>query len=114
MVDGVPIQGDIITVSADPRRGHEQRGYRPFICLSNKLISDYANIAVFAPISNTARKYPLYIPLTGTLTSGSVLLDQLVTIDYNARRFQYVETLRINLLRELLEKANMIFQLNES
>jgi mRNA interferase MazF len=112
MVDGVPMQGDIISIGSDPRRGHEQQGYRPFVCLSNKLISDYANIAVFAPISNTTRRYPLYIPLSGTQTSGSVMLDQLITIDYSARNFQYIETIPAVLLQELLKKAALVFQPN--
>ena len=112
MVGGVPTQGDIVMVSADPRKGHEQKGYRPYICLSNKLISDYANIAVLAPVSNTARKYPLYIPLENTSTTGSVLLDQLITIDYNARGFKYVETVTPDFLKGLLEKAVLIFQPN--
>ena len=112
MVNGVPTQGDIVMVSADPRKGHEQQRYRPYICLSNKLISDYANIAVFAPISNTTRKYPLYVRFEGTKTTGSVLLDQLITIDYNARNFQYVETVPDDSLEELLNKVVLIFQPN--
>ena len=99
-------------VSTDPRKGHEQQGYRPYICLSNKLISDYANIAVFAPISNTARNYPLYVRLERTKTTGSVLLDQLIAIDYNARKFQYVETISGDDLKELLDKVVLIFQPN--
>jgi mRNA interferase MazF len=70
MVAGVPMQGDIIKINLDPKQGHEQKGYRPYICLSNRLISDYANIAVFVPISNTKRQYPLYIPLEDTGTTG--------------------------------------------
>jgi len=112
MVNGIPMQGDIIMVSTDPRKGHEQQGYRPYVCLSNKLISDYANIAVFAPISNTLRKYPLYVRLEGTKTTGSVLLDQLITIDYNARKFQYIETMSSDGLKELLDKVVLIFQRN--
>jgi mRNA interferase MazF len=114
MVNGVPTQGDIVMLSAEPRKGHEQRGYRPYICLSHKLISDYANIAVFAPVSNTNRRYPLYVPLEGTKTTGSVLLDQLVAIDYHAREFQFVETVSLDFLRSLLEKAVLIFQLNST
>jgi mRNA interferase MazF len=110
MVDDVPTQGDIVMLSAEPRKGHEQRGYRPYICLSHKLISDYANIAIFAPISNTTRKYPLYVPLERTKTTGSVLLDQLVAIDYNARKFQYVETVSLDYLHALLDKVVLIFQ----
>jgi mRNA interferase MazF len=112
MVNGVPTQGDVVMLSADPRKGHEQRGYRPYICLSHKLISDCANIAIFAPISSTARRYPFYVPLESTKTTGSVLLDQLVTIDYNARKFQYVETVPLGYLHELLSRVVLIFQPN--
>jgi mRNA interferase MazF len=90
MVNNVPRQGDIIKLNLDPKQGHEQNGYRPYICLSHHLVSGYANIAVFAPVSSTERRYPLYVALTGTKTTGVVLLDQLVTIDYNARQWNYI------------------------
>jgi len=112
MVGKVPMQGDIIKINLDPKKGHEQAGYRPYICLSNKIISDYANIAIFAPISNTKRGYPLYVPLQKTKTTGSVLLDQLVTIDYNARDFRFVENIPSALLRHILSITTMIFQPN--
>lgn len=112
MVNGIPMQGDIIKINLDPKRGHEQAGYRPYICLSNRIISDYANIAVFAPISTTRRKYPLYISLQKTKTTGCVLLDQLVTIDYNARGFRFVESIPSALLRQMLSIAATIFQAN--
>ena len=112
MVNGVPVQGDIIKINLNPKQGHEQAGYRPYICLSNKIISDIANIAVFAPISNTNRNYPLYIKLGGTKTTGAVLLDQLVTIDYNARGFDFVESVPQSMIDELLEKVVLVFQPN--
>ena len=74
-------------------------------------VSDYANIAVFAPISNTERNYPLYVSLKSTKSSGKILLDQLVTIDYSARKYHYVETVPEKLIDELLMKV--IFQKNE-
>jgi mRNA interferase MazF len=114
MVDKVRMQGDIIKINLDPKQGHEQKGYRPYICLSHHLVSDYANIAVFAPISNTSRQYPLYIPLKDTKSTGAVLLDQLVTIDYNARQWSYIETIGNDLLNELLEKVVVVFQRNNS
>ena len=112
MVDGVPVQGDIIKVNLSPKKGHEQEGYRPYICLSNKIISDIANIAVFAPISNTKRQYPLYIKLENLKTTGSVMLDQLVTIDYNARDFKFVESAPQEVIEDLLAKVVLVFQAN--
>lgn len=112
MVSRVPVQGDIIKINLNPKQGHEQQGYRPYICLSNKIISDMAGIAVFAPISNTKRDYPLYIKLHGTKTTGCVLLDQVVTIDYNARKFEFVESAPTIVIDELLSKVILVFQPN--
>jgi len=50
------------------------------------------------------------VPLQKTRTTGSVLLDQLVTIDYTARDFRFVETVPSALLHQLLSIAAMIFQ----
>ena len=109
----IPCQGDIIKINLDPKHGHEQKCYSPYIYLSHHLVSDYANIAIFAPVSNTARLYPLYVVLTGTETTGVVLLDQLVTIDYNARQWKYVETVGEDLLEDLLKKVVVVFQNNK-
>jgi len=114
MVNNVPMQGDIIKINLNPKQGHEQKGYRPYICLSHHLVSDYANIAVFAPISNTSRQYPLYVSLMKTKSTGVVLLDQLVTIDYNARQWNYVETVDNDFLDELLKKVAVVFQSNNN
>ena len=113
MVNNVPMQGDIIKINLNSKQGHEQKGYRPYICLSHHLVSDYANIAIFAPISNTSRRYPLYVPLEKTKSTGVVLLDQLVTIDYNARQWRYIETVANEFLDELLKKVVVVFQNNK-
>lgn len=103
-------QGSIIKINLDPKAGHEQRGYRPYICLSHSIVTKYSNIAIFAPISNTGRSYPFYVPLDGTASTGKVLLDQLVTIDYNARNYRYVEDIPDDLLEKLLVRVKVLFE----
>ena len=103
-------QGSIIKINLDPKAGHEQRGYRPYICLSHSIVTKYSNIAIFAPISNTGRSYPFYVPLDGTASTGKVLLDQLVTIDYNARNYRYVEDVPDDLLEKLLARVKVLVE----
>lgn len=104
-------QGDIVKMNLNPKQGHEQQGYRPYICLSYKGVSKYSNIAIFAPISNTNRNYPLYVPVSESCqTTGKVLLDQLVAIDFNVRKYSFVETVSDDLINELLKKVKVIFQ----
>jgi len=80
--------------------------------VKQKKVRETANIAIFAPISNTKRNYPFYIPLQKASTTGKVLLDQLVAINYNARCYVYVEEINDDLLDELLMKAKTLFQKN--
>ena len=110
-----PEQGDIININLDPKQGHEQAGYRPYLCLSNKMISKISNVAVFAPISNTWRTYPFYYDLsqTSSQTAGKILLDQFVTIDYNARQFNHVETLGKEEMKPILAIAKLVFDENK-
>jgi mRNA interferase MazF len=72
-----PRQGDVIKLNLDPRKGHEQQGFRPVIVLSNNIVSHYTNVVIVAPISTTKRKLPLYRDLPDSLiTKGTVLLLQ--------------------------------------
>ena len=48
MVDGVPQQSDIIKLDLNPRKGHEQQGFRPVIVLSNNIVSQYTKHNVFS------------------------------------------------------------------
>lgn len=103
-------QGSIIKINLDPKQGHEQKGYRPYICLSHSVVTKYSNIAIFAPISNTKRDYPFYVSLKDTKTTGKVLLDQLVTIDFNARDYRYIEDISDGLLTDLLARVKVLFE----
>lgn len=108
----VPLQGDIIKLNLDPKQGHEQSRYRPYMCLSYKMISDTANVAIFAPISNTKRRYPFYVSLMDCKTTGVVMLDQLVTIDYKHRHYHCVESVSSDVLLPILRLVPLLFQYN--
>lgn len=104
-------QGDIVKMNLDPKQGHEQKSYRPYICLSYKGVAMNSRIAIFAPISNTQRNYPLYVPVSAECkTTGKVLLDQLVAIDFYHRDYSFVETVPDDFINDLLKKVKVIFQ----
>ena len=110
MVKEIPQQGNIIKLDLNPRLGHEQQGFRPVIVLGNNIIPRYSNVVIVAPISTTQRRLPLYRDLPSNLiTKGTVLLDQLVTLDYTVRSFQFIEVVPHEFLLELLDIAQRIF-----
>ena len=66
---------------------------------------------MFAPISTTKRRYPLYQELPAvSQTKGVVMLDQLVTIDYHNRPFQYLEQLPDDYMGKILKIVKVVFQ----
>lgn len=105
-------QGDIIKVDLGTIVGHEEAGYRPCLCLSNHLVYQYSHVVIIAPISHTARNYPLYVKLDEQYTNGKILLDQIRVIDTKAQECHFVETISRDKLSEVLEIAKMIFDLD--
>ncbi len=59
----IPMQGDIIFLGFDPRAGHEQKGRRPAVVVSNNVFNQFTRLAMVCPITNTKRSFPLHIPL---------------------------------------------------
>jgi mRNA interferase MazF len=67
-------------------------------------------VVIVAPISTTQRRLPLYRDLPDNINSkGTVLLDQLVTLDYKARSFQFIEKVPADFLLQLLTVTQRIF-----
>ena len=49
-------QGDIIILNFDPQSGHEQKGRRPALVVSNNKFQKYfGNNSIICPITNTTR-----------------------------------------------------------
>ena len=55
----VPKKGDYIAVTFDPQSGHEQKGRRPALVVSNDLFNKHTGLAIVCPITTTRRDFPL-------------------------------------------------------
>jgi mRNA interferase MazF len=99
----LPEKGDFIALSFDPQSGHEQRGRRPAIVISNYLFNKHTGLAIVCPITNTDRKIPFHLPVptTSSLT-GFVMVDQVKSIDYTARRAKFIEKAPVELTEDVL------------
>ena len=88
----VPEKGDFITLSFDPQAGHEQKGRRPALVISNYLFNQATGLAIACPLTNTDRKIPFHLPVPATSSlSGFVMVEQVKSIDYRARNARFVE-----------------------
>ena len=96
-------QGDIIKINFNPQEGHEQAGYRPAVVVSNNIFNKHCSMTLLCPITNTNNKYPLHIPLDErTTTTGVVLCEQLRSMDLTARQYLYVEQMRDDILKRII------------
>src|SRR5437016_14521331 len=88
----LPEKGDFITLSFDPQAGHEQKGRRPAIIISNYPFNQATGLAIACPITNTDRKIPFHLPVPATSSlTGFVMVEQVKSIDYRTRQAKFVE-----------------------
>jgi mRNA interferase MazF len=97
-------QGDIIWLEFSPQAGHEQKGWRPALVLSNDSLNKYSIFALACPITNTDKKHPFHVKLDDrTKTTGVILCDQARMSDINARRYEFIEKIPNDILLEVLD-----------
>jgi len=99
----VPKQGDIIAITFDPQSGHEQKGRRPALVVSKNLFNRSTGLAIVCPITNTEHGFPFHVPMpkAGKLT-GFIMVEQVKSVDFRARRAKRIERTDDELLSEVL------------
>jgi mRNA interferase MazF len=81
-----PAKGDLIALSFDPQSGHEQRGRRPALVVSNDLFNRHTGLCIACPVTNARRDFPFHVALPeGQDVTGSVMVEQVKSVDYRAR-----------------------------
>lgn len=88
-----PRKGDFIALTFDPQAGHEQKGRRPALVLSNELFNRHTGLAIVCPVTNTDRGFPFHlpVPVSSSLT-GFVMVEQVKSVDFRMRRATFVES----------------------
>lgn len=88
----IPKKGDFIAVSFDPQSGHKQRGRRPALVVSNTLFNEKTGLATVCPLTTTDRGYPFHVPVPKDQSlTGFVMVEQIKSIDYQARKAKFIE-----------------------
>lgn len=85
----LPERGSLAWVVFSPQSGHEQAGHRPALVISPRLYHERSKLAVVCPITSNAQPWPWKVLLPeGLAISGAILVDQLRSIDRDARRLR--------------------------
>jgi mRNA interferase MazF len=99
----VPKKGDFVSVTFDPQSGHEQRGRRPALVLSNTLFNEHTGLAIVCPLTNTDRGFPFHVPVINDPdVTGFVMVEQVKSIDFSARKAKRIGRASDGVLEEVL------------
>ena len=105
-------QGDIVYLDFDPQAGHEQRGRRPALVVSNDLFNRVSSLTMVCPITHTDRGHPFHIRLDSrTKTDGVIMCDQARMLDLNSRRASYEEKASAELVAEAVDMITGFIEL---
>jgi mRNA interferase MazF len=86
-----PDRGDIVFVSFDPSRGHEQQKTRPALVLSNKNFNKKTRLMQVLPITSTPPRNAMEIKLPdGLSVKGTIQCHQLRTLDWEERHAEKI------------------------
>ena len=99
----IPEKGDFLTLSFDPQAGHEQKGRRPALVISNDLFNRHTGLAVVCPVTNTDRGFPFHLAVpSGSSLTGFVMVEQMKSVDYVMRRASFVERAPTDFVEDVL------------
>ena len=99
----VPRKGDFIAVTFDPQSGHEQKGRRPALVVSNTLFNAQTGLAIVCPLTTTDRSYPFHAGINeNPYVKGFVMVEQVKSIDYRAHQARLIGKASDGLLDEVL------------
>jgi mRNA interferase MazF len=99
----IPQKGDFVAVSFDPQSGHEQKGRRPALVVSNTLFNKRTGLAIVCPITSTDRHFPFHVPIVDDANLvGFIMVEQVKSIDFRARKIKLIGKASRNVLEEVL------------
>jgi len=107
----VPQRGDVVWISLTPQAGREQAGRRPAVVLSPHSYNAKVGLALLCPITSQVIGYPFEVAIpTGLPVAGVVLSDHVRSLDWRARKAEWVYTLPPQTTAEVLAKLQTLLK----
>src|SRR5579859_1200113 len=107
-----PERGDAVWIDLDPQAGHEQSGRRPVVVISPIAYNKKVGLALFCPITNKIKGYPFEVIIPdGLKVKGTILSDQIKSLDWKARKAEIIDKLPSEIIDEVLAKLNTLIEI---
>jgi len=105
----VPQRGDVVRITLNPQAGHEQAGRRPAVILSPQAYNTKVGLALLCPITSQVKGYPFEVAIPAELpVAGVILSDQIKSLDWRARKAEWVCSLPPQITAEVLAKSQTL------
>jgi len=105
----VPERGDVVWIHLNPQAGHEQAGRRPALVISPASYNGRVGLALFCPVTSQVKGYPFEVAIpAGLPASGVVLSDQVKSLDWRARKADFLARLPDPVVHEVLQKLGTL------
>ena len=104
----IPDRGDIVWLDFDPQSGHEQSGHRPAFVISPIAYNQRSNLALLCPITSKIKGWKFEVLLTDTKTKGVILADQIKSLDWQARKIDFIEKASVSIIDEVIGKIEAL------
>jgi mRNA interferase MazF len=82
----VPRSGDIIWIDFNPQAGREQAKRRPALVVTDQTYNRASGLVIVCPLTSRRKPYPFALPTTVDQVEGAVLVDQVKSVDWAARK----------------------------
>lgn len=106
----IPERGDLVGFNLNPTLGHEQKGYRPNIVITNKKFNQIHNRMIACPITRTVRNHPLEVKINTPKVKGVILPDQIRNADWTVRKLKFLGQASSETLREVCDKLELLIK----
>ena len=104
-----PERADIVWLDFDPQSGREQAGRRTGLILSPRSYNSAVGLAIVCPITSRQKGYPFEVELPeGLPVTGVVLSDHLRSLDWKARRAEFICRAPEAVIDEVIGKASTL------
>ena len=111
----VPLRGDAVWIDFNPQVGHEQAGRRPALILTTKDFNDKTSLVVLCPITRSSTReqrnpFAIAIP-AGLEVDGVILTDQIRTMDWRARKAEFICSVPTETVDAVLERIGVLLKI---
>ena len=108
MVNKTPDQGDVVWLSLDPTKGHEQSGRRPVIVITKKEYNKATGCFLMCPLTTKKKGYMTEVLCEIDNKNAVILSDQVRCVDFTLRKAEYITTVSTEILSEVKAKIHAL------